>query len=174
MQLQLELKAMEIAGRLEKQREERRKAVFGREWAKYSSGAVFPGRDEKGHDVKTRSPESLGISVSGWKVKINFRPEDWSTIKDMDPALVISISKDGALPRIDSPRKPDIIAGVRMLQNVCDGYTCEINATEGVLNSFNLINLKLGLQDKPDKEGIMLAVAKLAAFEKNVLIFIRV
>ena len=169
MQSQLELKAKGIVQRLKNDRAVKRNEFFNKAMERYKFGATYPGRDENGRSVKTRPPKWLGIVFNQSSVIITLRPEDRRALQGQEIAVVAKLSKAKELPRKDQARENDMFAGVRLPHYIRESCLKDIDGTEGVVDAFNLINVKLGLERKLDEAEIKDAIFRLEAFKKNVL-----
>jgi len=106
------------------------------------SGALSLGRDENGAARQTRSIESFPIILDRWYVGMGFKREDCDKLpaswKDVEAAL-----KSGNEPRKTTTVYTHIIAAVRMLKHIGEGYQDEIEKTEQVLSRLDALNAEL-------------------------------
>ena len=169
MPTQLELKAKEIVSQLSKERIARWEVYFRKANARYEIGADCKGRTENCGRVDVRPPNRLGVVFHQSGVKITIRKEDSRIIQGLDLKEVERLKKGGLLPRIDDIRNNDFFSGLRTPRHIRDGCMAEVKATHGLIDAFNLVDVKFALETKPAEPEINDAIIKLDTFATEVL-----
>ena len=107
------------------------------------SGALSMGMDENGVAVDTRSIRAFRIFVDKWYVRLGFKREDGSKLKDSGWNDVEAALKGGTVPtrlvRIDT----HIVPAVRALKHVREGYENEVRQTDALLGILDTLNHNL-------------------------------
>jgi len=112
-----------------------------------ASGSYCVGRSDDGKPTDTRSPLSLGITISGWHVKTVFKRDDAAILRGKDWRDVEKEAKAGNIPTRIVVTENHIITAVRELKHVREGYFAETEATRALAS--RIIALNLSVANKP-------------------------
>jgi hypothetical protein len=112
-----------------------------------ASGSYCVGRSDDGKPTDTRSPLSLGITISGWFVKTVFKRDDAGMLRGREWRDVEKDAKAGEVPVRIVVTENHIITAVRELKHVREGYAAETEATRAL--AARIISLNLSVANMP-------------------------
>ncbi len=140
------MKPRQVTKRIKEERQQRRAKHFKTAKEAHASqsrrsGFYVLGRDSHGTAVETRKVQDLRIIVDQWYVRMSFKREDREKLKGSWKQVEEKLKKEG-VPRKLVKMDTHIIAAVRTLKHVRQGYQEELENTDTVLALLDAINVE--------------------------------